>query len=70
MPFKEMIGNKAMYSCDACPSVFQMGQGRYEGTYLHELDITVCRACGPDDQSVRARQEAVSRLRFRNWPPK
>jgi hypothetical protein len=65
MPLKEIIGNKAMYTCDACSADFQMGQGRYEGTYLGEIDMTVCRACGPDDNTVQARAAAVNRLRLR-----
>jgi hypothetical protein len=65
MPFKEIIGNKVMHTCDACSTVFQMGQGLYEGTNLREIEMTVCRACGPDDMSDRARKAAIERLRFR-----
>ena len=65
MPFLGCEGDRMMYRCDACPAVFQMGRGRYDGTYLVEVDMTVCRACGPDDKSDRARVEAVVRLRGR-----
>lgn len=62
MPFSHIEGSKVMYTCDACGQPFQQGQGRYEGTHLHELNITVCRGCGPDDMSVRSRNEALARL--------
>ena len=63
MPFVRIDGNRVIYSCDACGSEFQQGQGRYEGTFLSEIDMTVCGPCGPDSKSERDRQEAIRRLR-------
>lgn len=63
MAFKELVGDKLIYACDACGTPFQMGQGRYEGTFLGEIGVHACPACGPDNKSAGARAQALARLR-------
>jgi hypothetical protein len=64
MPLDEIKGKKVIWRCDCCGSKFQMGQGRYEGTGIEELNGTFCRACFPENRfSVVEFQKGVDRLR-------
>jgi len=65
MSFEKVEGSKVLYLCDSCGRRIQMGQGRYEGTYVAELEGTYCKACFPAEPfSPQDRSEEIRRLRL------